>query len=139
MLYNVRTGNLLLGLVDLPHGRLVAASLEPSPHYASVADVIRQATDAFLHLGLFDSVAPMLPPISAETRRRRRALTRAARLQLTLVHANGEAAPTKFVNLLEAPADRRVVVLAGFSSPVASVGALLPMPTGSPGFPEPAA
>ncbi|HEY9229277.1 MAG TPA: hypothetical protein VIP11_21700 [Gemmatimonadaceae bacterium] len=123
MLFSVRANTVSLGVVDLPAGLLVAGQLEPSPQYATVAEVVRQATDAFLHLGLFDAVAPLLPPIPADTRRLRRALTRAARLQIALIGVNGEQVSANFVNLLEAPADQRVIVLASFAIAPTSVGA----------------
>ena len=125
MLFSVRTGNASLGLVDLPAGRLVAARLERSPEYDAVAAVVREATDAFLHLGLFDAVAPMLPPISADRRRWRRALALAARLRLTLADTSGEDARADFVNLLESPSDGGIVVLASFATEASAVGALL--------------
>ena len=137
MLLSVRTDTASLGVVDLPNGLLVAARLEPSSQYAAVAEVVRQATDAFLHLGLFDPVAPLLPPIPAETRRWRRALSRAARLRIALVGANGEQAPTQFVNLLEAASDHRVIVLASFASAQAFMGAWLPVPIGRLGSAAP--
>jgi hypothetical protein len=128
MLFSVHATTTSLGLVDLPAGDLVAGRLQPSPQYGSVREIIRDATNAFLHLGLFDAVAPMLPALSAETRRRRRALARAARLQLSLVGADGARVPTDFVNLLEAPGDGGIVVLASFVSAPTWVGAALSVP-----------
>lgn len=129
MVFSVRTSSASLGLVDLPVGHLVAGRLQPSPQYNSVQQIVRNATDAFLHLGLYDSVAPMLPPISGQRRQWRRALVHASRLQLALVAANGERTPTDFVNLFEAPADRGIVVLASFiSAPGWLAAALTPLP-----------
>jgi hypothetical protein len=128
MVFSVRTSSAALGLVDFPVGHLVAGRLQPSPEYDSVEQIVRDATDAFLHLGLYDSVAPMLPPISAQSRRWRRALARASRLQLALVGPNGEHAPTDFVNLFDAPVDRGIVVLASFVSAPGWVSAALTAP-----------
>ena len=129
MLFDVRMASTSLGCVELPSGLLVAGRLQPSPSYGSVKDVVWKATDAFLHLGLYDSVAALLPPLSAQRRRWRLALQRAARLQLALVRANGELAPADFVNLFEAPADRGIVVLASFFSAPDWASATLPPPT----------
>jgi hypothetical protein len=127
MLFSVRTGSTSLGLVELPSGLLVAGQLHPSPSYRSVENRVRNATDAFLHLGIYDAVAAMRPPLSAKRRAWRLHLQRAARLQLALVLPTGEFAPADFVNLLEAPADRGVVVLASFlSAPDWVAATLLP-------------
>lgn len=140
MLFTVQHHAASLGVVDLPLGPLVAGRLEPSPNYTAVADVVRQATDAFLHLGLFDSVAPLYPPIPAGIRRWRRAMARAARLQLGLVGVYGDQWPTQFVNLLEAPADHGIVVIASFVRASAPIDApLRSIPTVGTGYAPPAA
>ena len=133
MRFSVRTNAVSLGSVDLPPGLLVAAPLEPSAAYTIVADVVRVASDAFLHLGLFDAVAPMVPPIPAQRRRWRRALSQAARLQLALIGADGARAPADFVNLVEAPGDRRIIVLASFVSAFSWVGAVPMASIAAPG------
>lgn len=128
MWYTVRHGGVSLGVVDLPSGLLVAARLERHPGYVTVEETVRRATSAFLQLGAFGAAAPLLPPVSAEARARRRAMARAARLELDLIGAGGERALTSFVNLLEAPADGGVIVLASFHTAPAMVGAVVDQP-----------
>jgi hypothetical protein len=105
-----------IGTVELEVGALVAAAMLRFPSYAPLAPVTRAATDALLELGLFGWTVPPVHPVPADLLRQRRALARAARLHLALTDADGAVAHTRFVNLLEARADERVIVVAGFGS-----------------------
>jgi hypothetical protein len=123
--YTVKLHDVSLGIVELPSGLLVAGRLEPHAGYSGVKGIVQAATDAFLQLGVFGVAAPLVPPIPAAARARRAAMGRAARLRLTLATDDGTVAPPHFVNLLEAPADGGIVVLAAFVEAPAVVGALL--------------
>lgn len=123
MWYTVLDNETPIGTVDLEPGALVAAVMLRLPAYEALAPVTRAATAALLELGLFGGALPALPPYPAELLHQRRALTRAARLPLSLIDADGVVARTRFVNLLEAPADGRIVVAAGFESSGTGVGA----------------
>lgn len=122
MWYTVQHGAISLGTVELPVGVLAAARLEPARGYATVEPTVRRATSAFLHVGVFGAAAPLLPSMSASERDLRQAMARAARLDFTLVGADGARAHTSFVNLLESPLDGGVVVLASFVSAFAPIG-----------------
>lgn len=123
MWYTVDCRGVSLGVVYLPSALVVAGRLEPHSGYATVEDTVRRATEAFLELGLFGAAAPLLPPIPSGIRTRRAAMARAARLPLELLTERGAHALTHFVNLLEAPADGGIVVLASFVEAPAVVGA----------------
>ena len=125
MWYTVKLHDVSLGIVELPGGLLVAGRLEPHTGYSGVKGIVQAATDAFLQLGVFGVAAPLIPPIPASARARRAAMGRAARLPLMLATDDGTVAPTHFVNLLEAPADGGIVVLAAFVETPVVVGALL--------------
>jgi hypothetical protein len=99
------------------------------PSYANIQPTVRAATTAILKLGLFGAAYPPLPWQPREILRFRRAIARAARLRLSLVDERGFVAAVAFVNLLEAPADERVVVVAAFEDASAVIGAMLPAPT----------
>jgi hypothetical protein len=60
-----------------------------------------------------------------ETVRLRHAISRAARLRLGLLDEQGASVQATFVNLLEAPADEGVVVVAGFGEAMAGVAAVV--------------
>ena len=125
MWYTLKLNDVSLGIVALPSGLLVAGRLEPHAGYSRVKGIVRPATEAFLRLGVFGVAAPLVPPIPAVARARRAAMGRAARLPLTLAAEDGAVALTHFVNLLEAPGDGGIVVLAAFVEAPAVVGALL--------------
>jgi hypothetical protein len=111
--------------VDLPPGAFVAERMKPSPGYDSIAPIVRDATEAFLHLGLFAAAARRHAITSAQTRDWIGALQRASELVVTLVDERGAVAPAQFVNLLESPTDRGIVIIASFASAAAPVGAVL--------------
>jgi hypothetical protein len=123
MWYTLLHNETTIGTVDLEPGALVAAVMLRLPAYEALAPVTRAATAALLQLGLFGGAMPAIPPYTAGLLRRRHALTRAARLSLSLIDGEGAVARTRFVNLLEAPADGRIVVVAGFESSSPGVGA----------------
>lgn len=128
MWYTVLHAETPIGVVDLELGALVAAAMLRFPSYEEVAPVTRAATSALLELGLFGGALPPVPPFPAQLLRRRRALTGAARLHLSLADGNGAPARTQFVNLLDAPSDQRVIVVAGFGSPASARRAGLRQP-----------
>ena len=128
MWYTVLHDETPIGSVDLEAGALVAAAMLRLPAYEALASVTRAATAALLELGLFGGSLPPIPPFPAGLLRSRRALARAARLHLSLTDSDGDVALTRFVNLLEAPADGRVIVVAGFGESDASVAARMVVP-----------
>ena len=121
-----------LGTVDLPASALAAGRLVPiAAGYDSVAPRIHAASAALLAFGLYG------PPISAVpdlTRRRARiALFAGATLALELRALDtGELAPTRFINLVEAP-NREIVVVARFDEAHAGVPAARQAPERRPG------
>src|SRR4029077_4249505 len=129
MWYTVRHEDAPIGIVDLPALDLAAGAMQRLPSYANIQPTVRAATAAILELGLFGAAYPPLPWQPRQVLRYRRAIARAARLRLSLVDEQGAAAQVAFVNLLEAPADERVVVVTAFENASASVGATLPTPT----------
>lgn len=133
MWYTVLKDDVTIGFVELSSGALVAAPMLRLPSYATIASTTRLATDALLQLGVFGGALPPVPPFPGELLRLRRALSRAARLQLALVDARGAVADTTFVNVLQADEANPVILIAGFGRANAQVGALLspPPPTQS--------
>jgi hypothetical protein len=128
MWYTVLHEDAPIGIVDLPARGLAAGAMQRLPSYAGIQRTVRAATTAILKLGLFAAAYPPLPWQPREILRFRRAIARAARLRLSLVDEQGFVADVVFVNLLEAPADERVVVVAAFEDASAVVGAMLPAP-----------
>jgi hypothetical protein len=123
--YSVLRSGIPLGTVELPATELATGLLQPLPAYASVAHTVRVASTALLRFGLYG------PPVSAKPdpsrRAARRALWAAATLRLELAElASGAPVPTLFLNLVEAPADGGVVVVARFLDIPARVSAPLP-------------
>lgn len=119
MRYTVRHGDAILGTVDLPRGEFVASRLTADVGYASVAAIVREATRAFLHIGLFHDVGAAQSAgidVSAD----RRALGAAARLALALTDVRGRLVATHFINILEPAVDGGIVVLVSFDDDVAS-------------------
>jgi hypothetical protein len=123
MQYTVFANGITLGAVDLPIGSLVAARMNRFPGYASVAAVVRDATEAFLHLGLFTSARSPDSWLSDQARTWIGALARASELRVALIDERGDSPPTQFVNLLESPVDHGIVVLASFVAAATPVGA----------------
>jgi hypothetical protein len=119
MRYTLRSDGITLGHAELHTGSLVAARLDPAASYASIQAIVREATVAFLRLGLFAAAVPFAPDEPADVRDARAAMVLAAALQLELLDARGERVPTAFINLLDAPADGGVVVLVCFDEAAA--------------------
>jgi hypothetical protein len=117
-----------IGVVDLPPAGLTAGTMEPLAGYEAIAAITRAATAALLAYGFFGAALPPLPPFPGAVLRARRAIARAARLNIALEDARGARADASFVNVLEAPGDHRVVVVAGFPTVGALLGALPPPP-----------
>jgi hypothetical protein len=128
MWYTVLHDEAVVGVADLPIAGIAAAIMEPRPAYEAIRATTRAATVGLLEAGLFGGVLPAVPPFPGEVLRLRRAMARAARLSLTLVAPTGAVADASFVNLLEAPEDGRVIVVAGFHSVRALVGARIQEP-----------
>jgi len=126
MWYTVLHEHTPIGVVDLPPAGLTAGAMEPHPGYEAIAAITMAATAALLTDGFFGAALPPLPPFPAAALRSRRAIARAARLNLELRDARGALADTSFVNVLEAPGDNRVVVVAGFPTVRALLGAMRP-------------
>ena len=128
MWYFVMRAGVPLGTVELPDVELAAGRLLPLPAFESVRARVRAASRALFAHGLFG------PPLSAvphpAAREARGALRSAAALRLELAGlVSGVVVPTAFVNLLEAPADGGVVVIASFLDSPARVSAPLQGPT----------
>ena len=115
-----------VGIATLPASGLAAGTMHRFPAYAAIRPTVREATVALLQLGFFGAAYPPLPPRTREMVRLRHAIARAARLRLSLVDEQGVFVHATFVNLLEASADERVVVIAGLGQATASVGAIAP-------------
>ena len=125
MWYFVLRSGVPLGTVELPATELATGLLQPLPAYASMAHTVRIASTALLSYGLYG------PPVSGEPdpgrRAARRALWAGATLRLELAElSSGAPMPTVFLNLVEAPEDRRVIVVARFLDSPARVPARLP-------------
>jgi hypothetical protein len=126
--YFVMRAGVPLGTVELSEPELAAGRLRPLPGYESVRARVHAASRALFAHGLFG------PPISAlpdpTGRAARAALRSAAVLRLELAAlVSGVVVPTAFVNLLEAPVDGGIVVIASFLDSPARVSAPLPSPT----------
>jgi hypothetical protein len=128
MWYTVLHEDAPIGIVDLPALGLAAGAMQRLPSYAGIQPAVRAATAAILKLGLFGAAYPPLPWQPRAILRFRRAIARAARLRLSLVDEQGAPAQAAFVNLLEAPADERVVVVTAFEDASAGVRAMLAAP-----------
>ena len=127
MWFTVIRSGVPLGTVELSADELSAGLLQPLPAFEGVARTVRLGSAALLGYGLYG------PPVSARPDPRRRAaqgaLRAAATLQLELVElASGAPVPTVFLNLIEAPGDRGVVVLARFLDSPSRVPAQLARP-----------
>jgi hypothetical protein len=125
MWYAVLHEQTLIGIVDLPLADLASGRMQRFPAYAAIRPTVRAATAALLQLGFFGAAYPALPPRMRETVRLRHAISRAARLRLGLLDEQGASVQATFVNLLEAPADEGVVVVAGFGEAMAGVAAVV--------------
>jgi hypothetical protein len=125
MWYTLRHDGTAIGFVELPARELAAARLVPVDHYATIEQTVREATAAFLELGVFGAAALPIGHGAARILRLRRALARANRLRLELIGDTGEVVHANFINVLETPADGQPVVVAGFGLAPALVGAAL--------------
>jgi hypothetical protein len=133
MWYTVLHGETPIGVVDLPLVGFTAAPMYPLPGYAEIQRTTQAATNALLEAGLFGATLPPLPPFPRDIIRLRRAMARAARLELSLVNHSGARVHSSFVNVLEAPHDGRVIVVAAFPSAGALAGAVTTPAPVSPG------
>jgi hypothetical protein len=90
--------------------------MSPTDAYGSIRAIIQAGSNALLQIGFFgaasrsDSVDPA--PLAA-----------AAALSFELIDRDGNDVPVTFLNLIEAPGDERVVVLARLSHAPAAVAA----------------
>lgn len=133
MLFTVDCHGRPVGLVDLPLGLFVAGRLEPLPHYNSIRETVRHATASVIELGLFGAAWHDRPADLGAVESHQRAMASAAQLALSLADANGAAVQTHFVNLLEAPEDGGVIVVASIVDAPASIGAVrVPAPQSAP-------
>jgi hypothetical protein len=117
-----------IGVVELPHAGFAAGVMQRFPTYVPIRPIVRAATAALLQLGLFGGAFPPIGPRRRDLLRLRRAMARAARLSIHLAAANGAIVHAVFVNVLETPADDRVVVVAGFEDATALVAATVIAP-----------
>lgn len=118
MRFTVRHQGVPVGVVDLVGQELSAGSMEPAPGYAAIQPIVRAGSTALLHLGFFGA-ATLGSTDNADVDR----LHAAAGLRFELVDDDGRDIAATFVNLIEAPGDERVVVLARFGHAPAAVGA----------------
>jgi hypothetical protein len=116
MLCTVLHHGVPIGTVELGERELVAGTLAPTEAYSAIRSTIQAGSEALLQLGFFG--AAMQSPLG-----RPAGLAQAAALTFELVDRNGHDIPATFVNLIEAPGDARVVVLARLSHAPASVTA----------------
>ena len=123
MLFTVQCRGVPVGTVDLTITDLSAGRLVRMTGYESIAARVRAASQALLSHGLYGPPASVIPDV--ERRRARAALRAAAALRLELVPLAGSSTPSTFVNLVEAPADGHVVVIAGFRVEPAAVPAIV--------------
>jgi len=118
MRYSVRHDGIVFGTASLPERSFAAGRLVAAAGYDSIATVVRQATQAFLQLGLFCDVSG-LPTGVSNPSELLQALSDAATLGLTLHGTRGEPVATWWVNLLDPNEDDGVVVLVSFREPTA--------------------
>jgi hypothetical protein len=130
MWFTVQHDGVPVGTAHLPIAELAAGRLGRLPAYAAVQPIVRAATAVLLEVGLFGAALHPAENPSAEVARARRALIRAASLRFELLGEQGERVQAAFVNLLEAPADGGVIVVAGFGEAFALMGAHVTMPPG---------
>jgi hypothetical protein len=116
MFYTVLHHGVPIGTVELREGELAAGTLTATDAYAAIRPTVQAGSEALLQLGFFCAAAKPLFERPA-------ALTEAAALTFELVDRNGRDIPATFVNLIEAPGDERVVVLARLSHASAAVAA----------------
>ena len=121
----VRDTGVPVGAVELKERELAAGRLARLPGYAPLRETVRAGSAALLALGFFGAAAAGVEPAGA--------LAAAAALHFDLLDPRGELVPTTFVNLIEAPADGAVVVLARFRDAHAAVPARLTPPPGAGG------
>lgn len=134
MWYTIVHEEVPVGVTELRAGPFVASTVQPLAGYRALRPRTIAATTALLQLGLFGGALPPVPPYPAQLLRDRRAIARAGRLRLGLIDATGTTVDTTFVNLLEAPADTRIIVIAGFGrSAFAHHGARVSPPPSAPG------
>lgn len=137
MMFAVHCGGVPIGTVDLPVASLCAGRLVRSPGYDGIAGRVRAASHVLFSFGVY---GPRVSLITDEDRRRARAALRsAAALRLELVPFTGAPIPATFVNLVEAPMDRQVVVIARFHDEPAGSPAVAragPRAPGSLGVPD---
>jgi len=116
MRYTVKHHGVPIGAVELSERELSAGTLEAAPGYAAIRPVIQAGSETLLQLGFFGASTH---PLSTDTA----SLSAAAELSFELVDSEGRDVPATFVNLIEAPGDERVVVLARLSHAAAGIPA----------------
>lgn len=116
MLCTVLHHGVPIGTVELGDRELAAGTMSPTKGYAGIRPIIQAGSEALLQLGFFGAAAQTRPADST-------ALAAAAALTFELADAEGRDVPATFVNLIEAPEDDRVVVLARRSHASAAVAA----------------
>ena len=134
MLFAVHCGGVPIGTVDLPVASLCAGRLVRSHGYDGIAGRVRAASDALFSFGVYGPRVSVVP--DDERRRARAALRSAAALRLELIPFTGHSIPATFLNLVEAPLDRQVVVIARFREEPARAPAVVektPLAPGSAG------
>ena len=124
MLYIVKHHGVPIGAVELTDRELSAGTLETGRGYAAIRPVIQAGSEALLQIGFFGAATHASPVDTAS-------LAAAAALSFELVDPDGRDVPATFVNLIEAPGDERVVVLARFSHAAAGVPATPPASQGA--------
>ena len=116
MRYTVLHHGVPIGTVELTDRELAAGTMAPTEAYQAVRPTIRSGSEALLQLGFFGAASQM-PGADRES------LSAAAALAFELTDLDGRDVPVTFLNLIEAPGDERVVVLARLSHAPAAVPA----------------
>jgi hypothetical protein len=116
MRYTVKHQGVPMGTVELSDRELSAAALDAAPGYDAIRPVIQAGSKTLLQLGFFGAATR---PLAIDTA----PLAAAAELSFELVDSSGRDVPATFINLIEAPGDERVVVLARLSHAAAGVPA----------------
>ena len=116
-----------IGSVDLMVSALTAGRLAALPAYARIEARVRAASAAVLEFGVYGPRPSVLS--DAKRQQARAALRSGAALQVDLVpHGSTIPTDTTFVNLVEAPGDGHIVVIAAFVIESAGRAAGLPQP-----------
>jgi hypothetical protein len=110
-----------IGTSDLPVAGVSAGRMQPLQAYDAIRETIREASDVLLAHGLYGTHAP-----GACADAEHLALRSVATMQFELRDETGQQVSTHFVNLIDAPDDRRVVVFARFREPRAVAATLRP-------------